>query len=181
MIPREDKTRIVGLRSVAFNKDVATYEIPSIDEQDKDLLFYSKTEIMSMKNMALMENAGVTGSVASHGEDLFDTSSISRSPVFRRASLQRISQKDLSPIRSSPPEQSTRTIDAKGAPAPRQRPRRAERGNLVRSKSGRGPVRTDSVAGRGPPRRAASSMAGLGKNSLQMMQASARRAGTNAA
>lgn len=174
VLDKQQQKRRLGPRSVSFDQHVKTHEIPGLEAEQKEKLFYSTDEISSMKDAALIENAGVMGSIDSQGEDLFDTSAVN-APIFRRKSLERVSQKDLSPIRSasSKASKSTESNVTTIPRSPRERPRRAERGNLVRSRSSRGPTRTDSVSGRGPPRRAASSMAGLGKNStLQMMQAS---------
>ena len=45
--------------SVSFSKDITVFDVPCLSDELVDTLFYTKDEITTMKNEALMEKAGV--------------------------------------------------------------------------------------------------------------------------
>lgn len=177
----------IGLASsVSFSDDEdAVFEIPVLSRAEVPSLFYSTDEIAMMKEEALMEMAGVAYSVSAEGKDLFQVEGNFDRDVgrqFRRKSLEKVSKSDLSPIRPARGKTETGTSKQRETPTarePRERPQR-ERAAPQRSRSSAGPSRTDGRpagpgGGRGPPRRAKSSLAaqpGQGEAvSLQQMQA----------
>jgi hypothetical protein len=180
--------------SVSFSdEEDNVFEIPLLSQAEVPSLFYSVEEISAMKDEVLMEMAGVSESVLAQGQNLFEVEgqgSGNTRRQFRRQSLEKvISKSDLSPIRpvrgkseSEPKEDAAPT-----GREPRERPTR-ERGAPQRSRSSAGPSRTDGRragpgGGRGPPRRAKSSLAATSRAgeavSLQQMQAHLAATGTS--
>jgi hypothetical protein len=173
------KEGITKRKSVSFSYDTKIIDVPAMTDAMVAILFYSTDEIASMKEQALMEQAGVIDSVSSEGQDLFQVDLAL--PGFRRKSLERVIRNDLSPVRSGSPRKRLEEPVASviGATSPTdleistklRAPR--ERGAPQRTRSNTARTRTD---GRGPrgvvPRRARSSMVLVGNTSvLEAMQA----------
>lgn len=167
------KEGITKRKSVSFSYDTKIIDVPAMTDAMVAILFYSTDEIASMKEQALMEQAGVIDSVSSEGQDLFQVDLAL--PGFRRKSLERV------PVRSGSPRKRLEEPVASviGATSPTdleistklRAPR--ERGAPQRTRSNTARTRTD---GRGPrgvvPRRARSSMVLVGNTSvLEAMQA----------
>ena len=88
---------------------VTIFLIPRLTSEQVTELFYSQEEINQMKDVALMEDAGVTTEgISTKGQDMFQTIKIlgetmpTRNNGFKRSSLQRVAVRDISPMTRSP-------------------------------------------------------------------------------